>query len=348
MIEYLVTAAAMGVLYFLVRWHDRPRWGWYGLALAAGIVAMLVKPTTAVMYVPAVLALGWTGLRARERRPVAGALRYAAALVVLIGVPVLFGYAWTAYADSIKAASPFTADQTSAALVTWNFGNIAQRLSPGTWELIGGRVEELVLGGATPFWIALAFVGSLWLERRAFAVAWLAGAFVGPLLFVNLYWIHDYYLIALSPMAAAGVAFALRWLWREWRWVVPPVVGAVLIVAWVMTIKRSEHYWGIQYWKDLGGGEQHLVAASYIDARSNPDDLIVLTGRGWNPATFYYARRWGLMVTGGVEDSLARALGPQLLPQLRAAGYSLLFHCPSSEECSLTYDLTVDPPRMLP
>lgn len=347
MIEYLVVAAALGGLYFLVRWHDAPRWGWYALALAAGIVAMLVKPTTAFMYVPAVLALGWTGLRARERRPIGGSVGYLAALLVVIGVPLLFGYAWTAYADSVKAASPFTADQTSAALTTWNFGTIAQRLSPGTWELIGGRMEELVLGGATLFWVILGFVGCLRLKRRGFAIAWLAGAFIGPLVFVNLYWIHDYYLIALSPMAAAGVAFALTWLWRQWRWVIPPLASAVLIVAWVMTLQRAEHYWGSQFW-DTAGGERHLEAAAYIDARSNPGDLVVLTGRGWNPATLYYAQRWGLMVTGGPDQALSRALGPELLPQLRATGYTRLFDCPPSKDCVATYDLTVDPPRRLP
>jgi glycosyltransferase involved in cell wall biosynthesis len=348
MIEYLVTATAAGTLYAALRWHDGRHWGWYALAVIAGVVAMLVKPTTAVMYLPALLALGWTGLRARDERPIGGSFGYAGAMVLLIGVPLAFGYAWTAYADAIKAASPYTADQTSAALTTWNFGTIAQRLDLGTWESIAGRVEELVLGGATIFWVALGFIGCLSLKRRAFAGAFLAGGFVGPLVFVNLYWIHDYYLIALTPMAAAGVAFGLLWLWRQRRWVAPPLLGAVLIVAWVLTLQRAEHYWGIQFWPTVTGGERHLEAVAYIDARSNPDDLVVVTGRGWNPATLYYARRWGLMVTGGVDESLARAMRPEMLVQLRSIGYARLFHCPTNEECSATYDLTVDPPRRIP
>lgn len=347
MIEYLVAAAALAMLYFALRWHDSPRWGWYVLALAAGILALLIKPTTAVLYLPALVALGLAGLRSSERRPLPSAVRYATAMLALIAVPLLYGYMWTAYADAIKAASPFTADQTSAALTSWNYGTIAQRLSPGTWELIGGRIDELVLGGATVIWVVLAFVGCLRLKRRAFAVAWLAGAFIGPLLFTNLYWIHDYYLIALSPMAAAGVGLAVVWMVRKWRWVLPPLVAGVLILAWGMTLQRSEHYWGIQWW-NTAGGELHFEAAQYIDARSNPTDLVVVTGRGWNPATLYYAQRWGLMVTGGVEESLSRALGPDLLPELRATGYTRLFHCPTNEKCSAAYDLTVDPPRRLP
>jgi hypothetical protein len=347
LIEYMVTAAAVGGLYFLVRWHERANWAWWALALGAGIVAMLVKPTTAVMYLPAIAALGWSAWRDKEHRPFGSTWRYGAALAAVIVIPLAFGYLWTAYADAIKAASPFTAGETSAALWTWNYGTIPQRFSPDTWNLIGGRIDELVLGGAPLIWTVLAFVGCFWIRRRAFALAWLAGAFIGPLLFINLYWVHDYYLIALSPMAAAGVAFGLRWLLVEWRWVLPPLLGLVLVVAWGMTIQRSQHYWGIQFWQ-TGGGERHLEAAQYIDARSNPGDIVVVTGRGgWIPATLYYAQRWGLMVGGDPDDSLVRALGP-LLPQLRATGYTRLFHCPPYTACVAAYDLTTDPPRLLP
>jgi hypothetical protein len=346
MIEYLVVAASLALLYGALRWHESRHWAWWGLALGAGVVAMLVKPTTAVMYLPAVLALGWTGWRAGSARPLGKPLLYVAALLALIAIPLVFGAMWTIYADRIKAASPFTADQTSAALTSWNFGTIAQRLDPGIWKLIFDRMEELVLGGATLIWIPLGFLASLWLKQRVFTVAWLAGGFIGPLVFFNLYWIHDYYLIALSPMAAAAVGISLVWTARRWKWILPPLLGAVLVVAWVSTTQRLEHYWGIQTW-DTHGGELHLETAEYIDERTGPNDLIVMTGRGWNPATFYYAQRWGLMLEGDDDQQVARALGP-LLPELRATGYTRLFDCPSSSPCRAVYDLTTDPPRRLP
>ena len=346
MIEYLVVAASLTLLYAALRWHESGHWAWWGLALGAGVMAMLIKPTTAVMYMPAVLALGWTGWRVGYSRPLGKPLLYAGALLALLAIPLVFGAMWTMYADKIKAASQFTADQTSAALTTWNFGTIAQRLSPDTWQLIGGRMDELVLGGATLVWIPLGFIASLWLKRRLFTVVWLAGGFIGPLVFVNLYWIHDYYLIALSPMAAAAVGIGLVWTFRHWKWVAPPVIGVVLVIAWVATLQRSEHYWSIQFW-DTHGGEHHLEAAAYIDQRTNPGDLIVFVGRGWNPATLYYAQRWGLMLEGDEHQQLVRALG-DLLPTLRATGYTKLFDCPPNADCTATYDLTTDPPRRLP
>jgi hypothetical protein len=346
MIEYFVVAASLAMLYGALRWHESTHWAWWGLALGAGVVAMLVKPTTAVMYLPVVLALGWMGWRAGSARPLHKPLLYASALLALLAVPLLFGGLWTIYADKIKGASPFTADQTSAALSQWNFGTLEQRLNPDTWKLIGGRVDELVLGGATFIWIPLGFIASLWLKHRLFTVAWLAGGFIGPLVFVNLYWIHDYYLIALSPMAAAAVGIGSVWTFRKWKWVLPPVLGIVLLVAWVTTVQRATHYWAIQFY-DTHAGEHHLEAAEYIDQRSNPGDLIVMVGRGWNPATFYYAQRWGLMLEGDEQQQLERALGP-LLPQLQATGYTRLFDCPPNRDCTATYDLTTNPPRLMP
>ncbi|HUP82696.1 MAG TPA: glycosyltransferase family 39 protein [Candidatus Limnocylindria bacterium] len=353
-IEYFVVDASLAMLYGALRWHESRHWAWWALALGAGVVAMLVKPTTAVMYLPALMALGWTGFRMGRDRPMGRPLLYGAALLALIAVPLLFGGLWTVYADRIKAASEFTANQTSAALTTWNFGTIPQRLNPDTWGLILGRVNELVLGGQTYFvpfaigflWVPLGFIASLWLKRRLFTIAWLAGAFVGPLVFVNLYYIHDYYLIALTPMAAAAVGIGLVWTARKWKWVVPPLLGAFLVVCWIGNLKTSEHYWVIQFY-DTHGGEHHLEAAEYIDARSAPDDLIVMVGRGWNPGTFYYARRWGLMLEGDEQIQLQRALGP-LLPQLQATGYKWLFDCPPGKDCVATYDLTTTPPRLIP
>lgn len=361
MIEYFVVAASLTTLYGALRWHESRHWAWWGLALGAGVISMMVKPTTAVMYVPAILALAWTGWRAGRERPLSKPLLYAGALLALVAVPLLFGGLWTIHADKIKAASEFTANQTSAALTTWNFGTIEQRINPvtwepnaGTWGLILGRLNELVLGGQTYFvpfaigflWIPLGFIASLWLKRRLFTFAWLAGAFVGPLVFVNLYYIHDYYLIALTPMAAAVVGIGLVWTARKWKWVLPPLLGAFLVVCWIGNLKTSEHYWGIQFW-ETRGGERHGESAEYIVARSEPGDLIVMVGRGWNPATFYYAERWGLMLEGDGQEQLQRALG-ELLPQLRADGFTRLFDCPSSQDCVATWDLTTDPPRLLP
>ena len=55
MIEYLATAGAVGFAFALALWRDRRHPVFVALALAAGLVGMLVKPTTAVFWIVLVL-----------------------------------------------------------------------------------------------------------------------------------------------------------------------------------------------------------------------------------------------------------------------------------------------------
>ena len=56
MIEYLATAGAVGFAWATIAWREERRPAVGGLALAAGLVGMLVKPTTAVFWILPALA----------------------------------------------------------------------------------------------------------------------------------------------------------------------------------------------------------------------------------------------------------------------------------------------------
>ena len=84
-------------------------------AIALAALAALLKMTTAAIWLaPAVFLLHRSRLAA----------------IALVATAAVVGVAWTTYADGIKAASQATAWLTSAALRDWNFGTIAQRLTP--------------------------------------------------------------------------------------------------------------------------------------------------------------------------------------------------------------------------
>ena len=76
--------------------------------------------------------------------------------------------------------------------------------------------------------------------------------------------------------------------------------------------------------------------------------FVVLLERDWDPAALYYARRKGLQVYEGRGLSVEQALSPEILPKLRAAGYTKLFDCPYTTPCIAGYDLSVDPPQLIP
>jgi 4-amino-4-deoxy-L-arabinose transferase-like glycosyltransferase len=112
MIEYLATAGAVGFTWAFVarRESGRPLLG--ALALVAGSIGMLVKPTTAVFWIlPALLYRPVSPKSARGRRRLVDPWT-----VVIVGVPIVVALLWTRHADAVKAASQTTVWLTSGEL----------------------------------------------------------------------------------------------------------------------------------------------------------------------------------------------------------------------------------------
>jgi len=138
LIEYLAVAGALGWLWAGLLWRDRRRPAYAVAAVVAGLVCMLVKPTTGALWVLPLLAYtaaterpGWRDWLRARLDPVLG---------LIVTVPFLAALAWTRHADAVKAASDATAWLTSAHLTTWNFGTLDQRLVLGNWSRIVGRM----------------------------------------------------------------------------------------------------------------------------------------------------------------------------------------------------------------
>jgi hypothetical protein len=151
------------------------------------------------VYAAAAFVLAaWAVRTARkvDRSPVASA--FGAALMIC--APLSAGLLWTRFGDSVKALNPLTAELTSSAISTWNFGTVALRLSPGAWATVALVVALLVLGPATSIaccWCAVRLrrAGPS-LPPAGLVAALAAGAIAGPAVFTNLYVQHDYYAMA--------------------------------------------------------------------------------------------------------------------------------------------------------
>ena len=124
------------------------------------VVGFLVKPTTAVAWMPAYIAIAvdWRSAgfwRANRSR-------------MILAVPLLAGLAsaaiWTRVADGVKASNPFSAFLTSTNLTEWNFGTVEQRLDPSRWQSVLGYSEAIV--GSTLILGALTVVAIYVWPRR--------------------------------------------------------------------------------------------------------------------------------------------------------------------------------------
>jgi hypothetical protein len=297
---WLVASSVGAVLGFLVKITSIPSWGF--LVLASAIVV--------------IVRLGW---KASWKRLVLG-------VVVSPGIGFAAGVAWTLYADAVKRSQPIADLFTSSGLRDWNFGTLGQRLDPLNYGVVLERIAQQIAGPGL-IGLLLAVVAAIMmpaLQDRIRLTGLLAVVLSAPLVFFNLYAIHNYYLIAIYPAIVAAMAVGAVWLYRRvpiggWRRNVFAVLAAVLLFTSTAT---SELGRGDLYEYATGGGRPAI--SSLLQDQTEPGDLIIMTGCNWDPTFLYYADRSGVMFldsdTRGFWDSHD------------IADYSYLFACNAEPE----------------
>lgn len=320
LIDYASVALALGYVLLLGRWVDSPRTGRLTWTIAVGALAFLTKITTLAVVAPAVAVLlagacsSWLA-RGQRRR----ALGHVAGAALAVALPLLAGLAWTAWADHVKSGSPSTAWLTSEHLTRWNFGSWEQRLDAGAWRGIGERIARTILPGALLL-LGLPAVWRAW-RRRGTATSWAilaailgAGLAVGT--FFNLYAVHDYYLIAVTPplalLAGAGLVTLAE---IPVPWVGVGARALLLAVLVVLATGRVWRWYALPY--ALSGyrdrtGEPLLEVARQIAALTPRDGWVVVEGEDWNPRLLYWAHRRGFYVKPGITDPAQVAARPEV------------------------------------
>lgn len=340
LIEYLATALGLGYVLMSLSWTARSgSWVRWSSMITLGALAMMVKVTTGALYLIPIVVMGTIALRAMRSRQALTVRVVVLASLALI-VPMCAGLLWTRHADEIKAASEFTVQFTSANLTAWNFGTLAQKLDIGAWAEYLGRANILAYGGLLVVWTPLTIAAGLRSSTWGLAISSVVAVWAAPVVFTNLYFVHDYYLTAPSPFVAIGFGLGLDWLRRN-EWSVGRVhlrgtlVAAICLFFWAAAVVRGFSYWGVQY-QGTVDSEGALIAAADIARETAAGERVVVTSRDWSPAAPYYARSWVLMWTGSVESATTESQ----LARFRGLGYTKLLDCPWAHECTIT-DLRV-------
>lgn len=287
LIEYLAAAGGIGFLYFAIRWMEEGRpWSW-GLAAGMGMLGILVKVTTGgFLLLP---ALAWRSPSGRW-----GFQRIS--VWVLVAASILVGAAWSAWAQSVREETPASLFLSMENQLAWFFGLASQRLELSTWRV--PLVAMLAITGSAFFiWGPLAVLRARESSQRLFLLALLSLVPLMPLLLVNLYAIHDYYWVAVSPMVAIAVGLGAEWIRGRSRGRRVRRLAVGLAGAWVATIVGLIPTWTIIYGTPPEE-EGAMRMARFIREHSDEEDWVVLEGWGWNPTFFYYADRRGLAVPG--------------------------------------------------
>jgi multisubunit Na+/H+ antiporter MnhF subunit len=288
LIDFPAVALSLGMVVGLDAWFRTG--SRLGLLLGAisGWLAFLVKATTPPAWCVLVAVSALTAyLLTRSWSRIATGFLAGPAVGTAIGV------AWIRYGDSVKARNPLTQFLISRTMHDWNFGTLDQRLDPGAYEQILLRVNSEI-AGPLALGIVLAVLGIILAPTKVERIrraGWLGTAAAAPLLFFNLYHVHNYYLIGIFPAIIATVGIGIVAVAQRIRantaWVA--AAGTALVVVGSALPQNDMLQW-ITSPAPNPGGER-------IRAATNTNDLIAVLGcDDWDPTTLYSADRRGLML----------------------------------------------------
>ena len=320
LIEFLATAFAVGFVLAATSWLEGRGALSYGLALIAGIGAMLVKITTGFFYLLPLFLYRPNGRRLDFRDwP----------LAPLIAVPALVGLLWVRHMDAVKAASPATAFQTSGAMVNFNFGTPEMRWSPEVWAPFALTLLVAMTGTGLAIWIATAAAKARHLPQGRFVAALLAVVILGPpIVLTPLYSTQDYYPAAISPAVALLVGLGAAWAWERRRRLIARAALWAGAALWVLTLVVAREYWMASY-QPVVDRDGALAAAAFVRERTDPGDWVVIGGRLWDPTVLYYAGRRGYAL------DYRRGNERELADLLQDGRYDLFVRCPYQGGCEV-------------
>jgi 4-amino-4-deoxy-L-arabinose transferase-like glycosyltransferase len=324
LVEYGATAGALGFLWAGIAWRDTHRGRLFAIALIAGTLGMLIKPTTPVFWsLPLALwrspdeAAGlWGWLRARlDPR-----------LIALGVVPTVVAFAWTKWADAIKTASEAAAFMASSATSSFYYASLADRFDPAIWSRNWLWLTSYDVGLWVMPFFAVGLFAALRSYRPAFWLGLLLAAALPVAVFFGGYYRHEYYWSALTPEFACIVGLGVAWLVQRARTL--PLRGALAIAlaaAVIATENGAADYWRLAH-PPLDDYEHVLAHARELARQSRPDEVALVVGRAYNPDLAYYSRRRVLMLPDENRSD-------HLLTEIARQSYHVLF----------SWDPTIDP-----
>lgn len=315
-------------------------WGWILATTLAATLAALTKITTFVVFGPPALALAGV----MYCRPALSKGRTLLGALIPAAVSLSLAWWWIRHGDVVKDSNPFTGFLTARELRTWNFGPWSLRWDWSFWvhlqeNIVGYNLAEGAIAIAA-LCVPFASVRSRWM-----AAAGVLGFATGPLLFANLYHIHDYYYAAnaLLLLAAAGLMLAAAWdnprLPRGTNW---------LALGLVLSFQLHAFYRGY-YSHHRNPAPPPPELAGIIRDHVPSEGVVLIYGADWDPLLPYYFQRRALMVPGEREnetevlEQVLSRLPPRKIAALVIHGDRLRHQVDFIRERTAHFDLSPEP-----
>ncbi len=298
MIESLALFLSLAFLLLCIKFSSKPSVALFILAIMTGSLGALTKISTFILFYVPVILIFLKFAYAKYRRDPASSFTEGEAsgrtrgmvFMILLGIPIFVSLLWTLYADNLKKENPLASGFiTSYDLRFWNFGNTAQRLAPATWQRILEVTQNSVIGNN---WFMIASLVSVFLLRRfrLLTVVCLLAYFSGPLIFTNLYFVHDYYFYATAIFLLTAVGLGVAALPNQGFFLALRYTILVFLVGLFL-----KTYWQIYFPSQAFAQYAAVDLGHVIEKATHSQDILLIYGHDWSPQIPYYAKRRAIM-----------------------------------------------------
>lgn len=281
LIEYMAVAFSLVTTLALIMYLKTNKMHYLGLFFIALTVSMLVKITTAIGWILAVLIILYlysTKIRIKN---------WFSISCILIFSLVIFIF-WVIWSDRVKSGEEWWAPGlTSYNLRPWNFGTVEMRLEILRIYDVVEKISQPTVGGVGIFTILVIYSLSK-IRSKPFLSPFLAVTVTSPIIFFPLF-NHSYYAISISPAIALLCGNLINDL-------VSKVNTQFLITSLIIFVSFSTNL-GILYAGEYFNFPKPPLISTEINTIAQSDANIMLRcNDDWSSEYLYYAEREGLML----------------------------------------------------
>ena len=220
-------------------------------------------------------------------------------LVILL-IPIAIGAVWVLYSGLIARMNSIP-DAAHSSI--WYFGAINSRFDPEQLSVIWKHCVEWTLGSPLALVVILFSLLAPWAQRVR-SWAFLLAAVAGPLVFWNVYFVHDYYSYEIVFWFGAGIAlcFDAPELWKtKLRSLGSLACMTIILSLMIQGYYRTPYPWFLRH-------DYRVQEYEYLNAIGESVDrntFFLVLGDDWNPVTaFCTGRKTIMMRSDGVENGI--------------------------------------------
>lgn len=260
----------------------------------AGILGGLTKITTFGIYIiPAAILFTVLKIKQIKSDGISTLIKNNInSTIFLFIIPIAVNIIWNHFAQVQRTYNIMANEELNSpgVMYPWIFGTVKQRLSLATWRETLHYIAYPILGGKYLFFIFVFLFVFAKKYRLAIIICFLC-FLLGPAIFCNLYFVHEYYYYANSIFLLFAAGFSVvAVLERFSKYAFLKFVFLSLLLA-MMYLGYFNQY----YDKQKTNNDFFRPLTDKIQSFTKQDDIILIFGFDWVPVIPYYSQRKALM-----------------------------------------------------